>query len=442
MYKMVNGAGSVYRRLLKSVRSGGFVRNAGMLSLGTLAAQVLTFLSYPLLTRLYSPDDFGVVAVVSMMVSILAIVASGAAENAIVIAPTKRSAASVIGWILTRSAIVICGTFIVTGLVVVVDFNDALDPDIRSWIPMVPLLAASVVVFNCFSEWNVREQRFHELARYRIAQSILVASSKILFGLSSIPVNGLVAGETIGKLVSAASGVQSIFRKNTSYFFSISLRRIRYERARFKKFPHYMMPDMLINSLGGTIHVPFIASAFGTSELGLVSLTFSVLYLPVTVVSSAIKDVFRQRAAVEIKKTGSCRTLYLSLLPAVAFVGLLGFGVLYWLSPWMFTFLFGESWGEVGEYTRILIPMFYLNFVSMSMGGVLVVAQRLGVSLGWQLTNLSLTLLALVIGIVLFNTIEAMLWSLTIAKVISYGLYMYLSFHYAENAYTGEHAEG
>jgi O-antigen/teichoic acid export membrane protein len=65
------------RRLRNAVPASGFVRNAGVLSIGTLVAQAITFASFPLLTRVFSPAEFGAVAVVYMLSSLLAIIASG-----------------------------------------------------------------------------------------------------------------------------------------------------------------------------------------------------------------------------------------------------------------------------------------------------------------------------------------------------------------------------
>jgi len=402
-----------------------------VLSIGTLVAQAITFLFYPLLTRVFSPAEFGAVAVIYMVSSLLAIIASGSAESAILVTRSRRSAAHVIGWILCRSVIVLGAAFLIACIALMATDGKWLDPAVRPWLPVVPAIAATTVVFNCYSEWSVRERQFGELARYRIAQSAAVAVFRSVLGVLSLPFNGLIAGEAIGKSLAALGGMRSIFARNSRYFSSITLRRIRVERERFRRFPRYMMPDQLINTAGGTIHVPFIGAAFGSSELGFVSLTFSALYLPVTVVSTAIKDVFRQRAAVDYQLTGSCRSIYLRLLLPVTVMGVAGFGLLYWWSPWLFTFMFGSDWASVGEYARILIPMFFMNFVSMSMGGVLIVTHRLGVSLGWQVANLGITLVALIAGIAYFRSIEATLWAFTVAKAISYGLYMVLSYYYA-----------
>lgn len=423
----------MFRKISGKFRSGGFVRNAGVLTLGTLGSQAIVFAFYPVLTRLYTPAEFGVVSVIYMITSLLAVFASGAAEGAILIATSRRSAAHVIGWIAIRSTMVFLAAFIFSAILINCNIDQWIEPEIQLWLPVVPILAAATVYFNCFSEWVLREKEFTQLARYRILQSVLVSILRTAGGILNVPTNGLIIGEIFGKVLATVAGVRSILINRFHYFRVINKRRINVERKRFEKFPRYMMPDQLINIAGGTIHIPFVAMVFGSAELGYLSMTMSILYLPVTVVSSAIKDVFRQRAASELKLRGSCRALYLKLLFPVAGVGLFGFGLIYAFSPWLFTFVLGANWSPVGEYTQILIPMFFLNFVSMSMGGVLVVTQRLGVSLGWQIANLAMTLLALIIGATIFQSVLATLWGLTIAKSTSYMMHMFLSYCYSDS---------
>ena len=50
---------------------------------------------------------------------------------------------------------------------------------------------------------------------------------------------------------------------------------------RHRNFPRLMVPDQLVNTVGGSIHVLIIGYAFGPVQLGYVSLLFSALYLPV-----------------------------------------------------------------------------------------------------------------------------------------------------------------
>ena len=68
------------------------------------------------------------------------------------------------------------------------------------------------------------------------------------------------------------------------------------------------MPDQIISNLAGSIHIFFISAFFGSTQLGFVAITVSsILYVPITIFSSAIKDVFKQRAIEDIENSGNCR---------------------------------------------------------------------------------------------------------------------------------------
>ena len=192
------------------------------------------------------------------------------------------------------------------------------------------------------------------------------------------------------------------------------------------------MPDQLISTLGGGVHVFFIGTAFGVETLGYVSVVLSVLYLPVTVVSSAIKDVFRQRAAIEIATDGNCRTTYTRLLLPLSGMAAIVFGIVYLIPEAFYTLLLGEGWGVLRSYIFVLAPMFALNFVSMSLGGILIIAGKTHVALMWQVSTLAATCLALGAGTWIFNDLLTTLVLFAAARSIAYVIYMYLSYRFAK----------
>jgi O-antigen/teichoic acid export membrane protein len=421
---------------------GSFRRSALLLTGGTLIAQVLPLLLYPVFTRIYTPVDFGVFATVSLFATVGAIVASGAYEQAILIATTRREAAHVAAYALYRSAILLAVLLILLVPVLVsAGFANlfqriGVDPTVVPWLPSVPLGAAALVVYSCYSEWCVRRQYFAELAKVRIWQSSAIAVARLVLGLLVPTVNGFVAGEVVGKVVSAGRCAAMLARKDLPYLHIHSAARIRAVARRYAPVARYALPDQFINTLGGSIHVLFLGAAFGTEQLGYVSLVLSALYVPVTVVTSAVKDVFRQRASVEYASSNTCRPTYRRLLVPVSGVGLLGFGTLYLVAPTMFPLVLGPGWELAGEYARILTPLFFFNFVSISLGGVLVIAKRTDVSLIWQIVSLAMTVLALFIGGFVLRDIIATLWLFSLARSLSYILYMGLSYHYAERPHT------
>jgi O-antigen/teichoic acid export membrane protein len=411
---------------------GSFRRNALLLTVGTLVAQGLPLILYPVFTRMYLPAQFGVFATLSVLAAVAAIIASGAYEHAILIAQSRRMAAHVAAYALLRSAIVLGALLLLAVPLVSVLARFGIDPAVAIWLPAVPLVAAALVVYNCYSEWCVRSRYFGELARVRIWQTSAIAGGRLALGVLVPAINGFVAGDVVGKVISAGRCGLALRKRDRPYLHIHTASRVRAAAARYAHVARYTLPDQLINTLAGSIHVVFLSAAFGTEQLGYVALVLSVMYAPVTVVSSAVKDVFRQRASVEYANHGTCRPMYRRLLVPIGVLAAVGFGALYLVAPTLFPLVLGPGWEVAGEYARILTPLFFWNFVSMSLGGVLVIAERTDVSLVWQIASLAITLVALVIGTVVLRDIVAALWCFSVARALAYILYMALSYHYAE----------
>jgi O-antigen/teichoic acid export membrane protein len=417
--------------------AGSFRRNALVLTVGTLVAQGLPLVLYPVFTRMYAPAEFGVFATVSLLATVAAIIASGTFEQAILIAQSRRVAAHLAAYTLRRSALVLAAFLALSlplgGLLTPL----GVDPAIVLWLPAVPLAAAALVVYTCYSEWCVRSRYFGELSRVRIWQTSAIAAARLALGTLVPAINGFVAGDVVGKAVSAGRCGAMLTKRDRPYLLIHSRRRMRAAARRYAHVARYTLPDQLINTLGGSIHVVFLSAAFGTEQLGYVAIVLSVLYVPVTVVSSAVKDVFRQRASVEYATQGSCRPIYRRLLlPLIVLAGL-GFGALYVVAPALFPWVLGPGWEVAGEYARILTPLFFFNFVAMSLGGVLVIAERTDVSLAWQIASLVLTVAALIVGTIVLRDIVAALWCFSLARSLVYILYMALSYYYAERPRAG-----
>ncbi len=413
-------------------RAGSFRRNALVLTAGTLTAQALPLLLYPVFTRIYAPAQFGVFATVSLFATIAAILAGGGYEQAILITRSRRVAAHVFAYTLLRGAIVLVAVFALSiplgGVLVRMGMDRAVVP----WLPSIAPVAAALVVYNGYSEWCVRNRYFAELSRVRIWQTSAIAVSRVGLGLLVPTINGFVAGDVLGKLASAGRSGVMLWARDRAYFHIHTVAKVRAAASRYASLARYTWPDQLINNLGGSIHVLFLGAAFGTAQLGYVTLVLSAMYVPVTVVSSAVKDVFRQRASLEYVNEGTCRPTYRRLLFPIVLLALSGFGTLYLVSPTLFPLVLGADWAAAGEYAQILTPLFFWNFVSMSLGGVLVIAERTDVSLIWQIVNLALTIAALFVGTRILNDMVGALWCYSLARAASYILYMVLSYYYAE----------
>lgn len=418
------------------IKSGGseteFARSAGLVIVGTVIAQVLPLLFYPIFTRLFSPADFGTFAMIAMIAAPLAILASGMYEQAFLITHTQRSTLNLFLYMMLRCSLVLIVAFFFLLVLRFEIANELGDPALVGALLVVPIISLGQVIYNCTSEWFVRGKAFKALAINRVIQGALLSLAKLGFGFAAMFSGGLVLGEALGRLLYMGHVTTGTWRVPLSDMRQTSWKKIAATGKRYRRFPRVMVPDQLINTFTGSVHVLFIGYAFGPTQLGYVSLIFSALYLPVTVVSSSIKDVFRQRASIDFSETKNCRPIFAKLLAPITLAGIAGFGLLYLIAPWIFVVIFGPDWATAGLYAQLLIPMFFFNFVSMSLGGVLVIANQMKASLWWQITSLIMAVVSLMIGIYGFGNVTDTLIAFTIARSLGYIHYMALSYKYAK----------
>ena len=294
------------------------------------------------------------------------------------------------------------------------------------------LIAFFTVIYNVFNEWSIRLKQFKNLALNKIYNSSLTSISKVFSKYFTFFNNGLIIGEFIGKFFTALISLFSIFKFNKKILSYTNINEYKVAYIKYRNFPRFMLPDQLINTIGGSIHVYIIGIYFSALELGYLSMALSLLTVPVTVISAAIKDVFRQKANELYLATGSCRELYIKLFKPIFISGLFLFVSIYFIVPYAFPLFLGDKWVMAGRYAQYLMPLFFLNFVSMSLGGVLIIANQIRVSLYWQIYNTATTIISLLVGALYFKDIKFTLILLMFAKSSSYLIYIILSYNFSK----------
>ena len=414
-------------------KNSDFVKDSITVLTGTSLSQIIPLIFYPLLTRIYSPEEFGFMAFFMSVCAVMIVLASGAYEQAILITKNSVELDNLIKLTLTRSLIML----VVISLILIALISTV--PILYTykiylnWVLLLSLAAFFTIIYNLYNEWCVKKAEFKKLSVNKVYNSIFTSLFKSINKLFSFISNGLIFGELIGKFIISIISVKSMLINGTDIFRGYSIETLKKTRVKFQDYPKYMMFDLLINTIGGSVHVYIILAFFDANELGYLSLSLSLLTLPVTVISGGIKDVFRQKANKLYINEGSCRNLYVQLLRPIAITGFVGFSLLYFITPFIFPYVLGDKWLKSGLYAQYLIPLFYFNFVSMSLGGIFVIANKIKISLYWQVFNTTITVSALLIGSALYNSISMTIILFSIAKSISYLIYMIISYIYSTN---------
>ena len=83
-------------KIMTQLNNNASLKHIAMIAGGTTLAQGINILSTPILSRIYSPEDFGVTAVFISMVSILSVISALRYDLAIPLPKTERYADAVI----------------------------------------------------------------------------------------------------------------------------------------------------------------------------------------------------------------------------------------------------------------------------------------------------------------------------------------------------------
>ena len=392
-----------------------FSRNVLTLMTGTTIAQAIPIAISPILTRIYTPEDFGVFVLFVAISSIFGSIANGRYELAIMLPEKDEDAINIfaLGFIIT----VIISMILLVLVVVLHDYFVALlnNESIGIWLYFVPVSVFFIGLYNILSYFNNRKKYYKNIANATIIKSIIAAVIQLSIGLIKGGVSGLIGGQVISQMFANARLFKNII-KDKLLMTHISKIKIITLAKRYKDFPKFSMWAVLLNTLSVHLTNIFISSFFSVATLGFYSLVQRVLGTPSALIANSIGQVFFQEATKEQQLTGKAIDTFNSTLIKLILIGMPLFGILFFIVEDLFTFVFGEKWGIAGMYAQVILPLFFIRFISSTLSKVLIVFEK-------QKNELIINFVLLLTGILLisyFDDFTTFLYFFTIFMSLNY----------------------
>lgn len=420
------------KSLLLKFRSNDFLKNSLTLSSGVALAQIIPFLFYPLLGRIFSAEEFGLLATLTSITSILAVLGSGKYESGIIISGNKLEGANlavlsvVVGFVTMFVSWVLCQFVFIGPLSRWLE-----EPSLNRWIYICPLSAFFIIVFNVYNEWCVKERYFKSLSVNKMVNSGAIALSKTFLGFVKISSQGLVIGDLVGRGISAAGCMIRAWIKDGQTFAQTTWAEMGRCAVKYKEFPLYTMPGRLLNTIGQSIPVLLIAFYYGKTEVGYFSMAMTLFSVPINIFSTSVSDVYRQRASEEYRQQGNCLASFDRVMKILTICGVAAFMVFEWILPQVTQFILGKQWLVAGRYAQILAPAMVVMFVSNSLSGIFIVTERLKAFFWWQVYFSVTTLLSVWLGPILFDGIERTLILFSALRITAYLASLFMTRRYA-----------
>ncbi|MEW6108490.1 MAG: oligosaccharide flippase family protein [Nitrospirota bacterium] len=346
---------------IKAVSKSEYLRNAAKLTGGTALAQIIMVLTSPLLTRLYTPTDFGTFALYNSCVMVLLIISTGRYDIGIVSAKYRNEAVGLLSlsFLLLFFISLISAVVMFFGKDLAVVLFDS--PQLREVIFLIPLSVLFLGAYQIVSYWFNRDKRYNKIAISKVVQNASNMLLALSIGFFLDWSTGLILGNLFGAMAAAAFVLKKNSLSVNEIKDTVQQEDLKKYATQFKDFPKYSLPTAFLDTLSSQIPVFFIVLFFSESFAGHFSFAFRILSIPIALIGVSLGQVFYQKLTEKFFNQEDCKRFILRMWGSLFLMGVLPFTVLFLFGETIFQFVFGDNWNEAGKIASILaIPLFFM----------------------------------------------------------------------------------
>lgn len=365
------------------------LRNTVKLLTGSVLGQAFTFAITILLARIYSPAEFGVVAVFTATALILNELINLRYDKAILLPKDEADANT----LLQLCILVALALTAVVGIVVFIttlQFPELVQPgkagSLFVWLPLTTLIAG---LLNPISAWLNRNKHYSWMAASKLGIALGTGLTSLTLGYLGFGAQGLLYGFIAGQLLGLMILALAIMNKPVN-LLSINTAQTNSMAKTYAKFPLYATSSTLLNTFSRQTPFYLLEWFFLSSIVGYFSMTNKMLGAPVLLIAGSFAQVFFQHASdTHSNKPEEFLRLVITTSRNLFLVGLIPIIILAVWGPHIFSFVFGDQWLEAGRYAQYLAPWVLMLFIINPLGNIINIKQNLEFDLVYNILLLT-----------------------------------------------------
>lgn len=267
-----------------------FIKNTLQLSSSSVVLMFLPLLVTPILSRLYTPADYGDWGVFSSLMYIVGSFAFLSYENTIV----KTNDDNEVPNLIVLCTLVL--TIVVTGVFLVFKIGISFHIVFFESFPCLPLLLLVLFIssiMTMLSNVANRQKKYSVMAITNITNGVSQAVFRILLGLYPIIAYGLIVGNIIAQVLATVLlfiCLRHLF--NADFVGLVSWSGIKRVAQKYKKFPLFDAPARFIEFAVGNLAIILLSLFWKKDEIGCFSMVMQFVLIPITIIGSAMGNVY------------------------------------------------------------------------------------------------------------------------------------------------------
>ena len=400
----------------------GMLKSVMILITGTAFSHLIFICTLPIITRLYDPNDFSVLAVYISILSIISVLVCLRLEIAIPLPKLDKHAVILV--ILALISTLVINFIIFLLLFLCQNFlKNIIDTKLLDYYWLIPLGGLLIGFYNTFQYWCTRKKEFILVSKTRLMQTGFSAIFQIVYGLISPAFLALI----LGYIIRISSGFFvigiKIFKENRENLRRINKFKLIAIFKRYKKFPQYSVLEGVFNA--SSIQLPILLIAFYSvgPEVGYLMLASQLLSAPMSLVGQSVAQVYLSEAGNKYRENNLKKFTHEIIINLIK-VSLIPMLIGFFLFPCIIPIFLGEEGSRVGVMMSWMIPWFFMQFITSPISMSLHITNNQKISLFLQSLGFVLRVGAVVVAGSFFSNFIFETYAVT--GFLFYSIYLFV----------------
>ena len=360
-----------------------FTKNVLTLMTGSTIAQAIPIAISPILTRIYSPEDYGLVALYMSIATIASITATGRYEMAIMLPKKDTDAVNVL-----LLSVYISLFISILSLIIIFIFNQEItnflgNQEVSLWLYLVPVSVLLTGIYQSIRYWSNRKKYFTNLAKNSVIMTGTGSSLNLGFGFLGFGGGGLISAGLLSQVIGIFFLGKMTWTKDKKLLSLQNKIKMIALMKRHRKLPLFNLPNAIIDTFRISGISILIAKFFTVGNLGQYSLAWRMVVTPASLIGNSLSQVFFQKLS-SSNKVDLYELIIKFMMKAsiIAFPMYLG---IYFFAEDIFTFIFGQNWVIAGKIASALAPWLFFNFISSPLSPIFIILNKQEIMLAFSI---------------------------------------------------------
>lgn len=364
---MTQGVGDFTDKLgqaFAKLRKSSFIKNLFIVISGTALGQVVSYALSPVISRLYSPVDFGIYGSFSTALQIVGALITLDYYQAIMI-PKDNDEAWGLFLLSCLTTIVIGAGFFLFCLI----FPNLIQNVIKApqaWILGLFVLGIFLIgIALSLQAWCVRIKAFKTTSASQVIRGLTNSGTQLGLGYIGGGAPALISGTILGELFATVNLAKVVARDRRVLHKARRRNNIWKLAKEYRDFPFYSASANVINTFSTGLPIFLLARYYGIATAGAYAFGIRIAAAPMDLVTRALRLVLYQKAAETHNYGGSLFSLYIKFTGGLFALSLVPAMIIIIWAPAIFSWVFGAQWRLAGVFARGIIIWLVFMFCAL-----------------------------------------------------------------------------